>query len=218
MRAGKQVAGVQLHVFADASEDAFGAVAYLRHEYTDSTISCTLVLSKTRLAPVKPLTIPRLELQAAVLATRVAQTIMKELEVSTEQVTYSTDSMTELQYIYSVTTRFHTFVSNRIAEIREHSSPSDWRHVPGKLNVADDCSRGLFVETLADPEGRWLNGPRFLKQTEDRWPPKRVLEVPTEGDPEVKTDVWSAFTFGTDEEFLNPNDLSSYRHLLRVTA
>ena len=131
--AKKEVAGVQLHVCADASEDAFGAVAYLRHEYTDHTFSCSFVFSKARLAPVKPLTIPRLELQAAVLAVRIGQMLSKELNLPKEQITYWTDSATVLQYINNMKARFHTFVSNRIAEIREASSPQQLEAHPRQI-------------------------------------------------------------------------------------
>ena len=98
-----------------------------------------LILGKTRLAPIKPLTIPRLELQAAVMAVRMSAMIQKELDVSSSQITYWTDSTTVLQYIKSETTRFHALVSNRVTEIKEVSDPKSWKHVPGRLNAADDC-------------------------------------------------------------------------------
>jgi hypothetical protein len=214
----KEVDGVQLHIFADASEDAFGAVAYTRYEYTDNTFSCSFVFSKARLAPVKPLTIPRLELQATVLAVRMGQMLSKELGISKDQITYWTDSMTVLQYINNIKTRFHTFVSNRVAEIRESSSPRNWRHVPGRLNSADDCSRGLAVEDLLDVNSRWVCGPNFLKQSEIYWPEQKAVVAPQESDPEVKSDIWCAFSFSQDEQFIKPEDFSSLLRLLRVTG
>ena len=111
----------QIHVFADASEVAFGAAAYWRFETQDHSHHCSFIFGKTRLAPIKPLTIPRLELQAAVMAVRMSQTIQKELDVIPSQITYWTDSTTVLSYIKSQGTRFHTFVSNRVAEIKEVS-------------------------------------------------------------------------------------------------
>ena len=134
-----QYVGPQIHVFADASEVAFGAAAYWRFETQDHPYHCSFIFGKTRLAPIKPLTIPRLELQAAVMAVRMSQTIQKELDVIPSQITYWTDSTTVLSYIKSQGTRFHTFVSNRVAEIKEVSDPETWRHVPGRPNVADHC-------------------------------------------------------------------------------
>ena len=138
-----QYVGAQIHVFADASEVAFGAAAYWRFETQDHSYHCSFIFGRTRLAPIKPLTIPRLELQAAVMAVRMSQTIQKELDVLPSQITYWTDSTTVLSYIQSQGTRFHNFVSNQVAEIKEASDPETWQHVPGRLNVADDCSSGL---------------------------------------------------------------------------
>ena len=87
----------QLHIFADASELAFGAAAYWRFRTMDQLFCCAFILGKTRLAPIKPLTIPRLELQAAVMAVRMSAMIQKELDVSSSQITYWTDSTTVLQ-------------------------------------------------------------------------------------------------------------------------
>lgn len=92
-----QYGNAQLHIFADASEVAFGAAAYWRFKTQDHSYHCTLVFGKARLAPVKPLTIPRLELQAAVMVVRMSQTIQKELDVTPNQITYWTDSTTVLQ-------------------------------------------------------------------------------------------------------------------------
>ena len=118
-----QYADVQIHIFADASEVAFGAAAYWRFETRSHSYHCSFIFGKTRLAPIKPLTIPRLELQAAVMAVRMSQTIQKELDVMPSQITYWTDSTTVLSYIKSQGTRFHTFVANRVAEIKEVSDP-----------------------------------------------------------------------------------------------
>ena len=89
----------QIHVFADASEVAFGAAAYWRFETQDHSYHCSFIFGKTRLALIKPLTIPRLEVQAAVMTMRMSQTIQKELDVIPSQITYWTDSITVLSYI-----------------------------------------------------------------------------------------------------------------------
>ena len=209
----------QIHVFADASEVAFGAAAYWTFETQDHSYQSSLIFGKTRLAPIKPLTIPRLELQAAVMAVRMSQTIQKELDVMPSQITYWTDSTTVLSYIKSQGTRFHTFVANRVAEIKEASDPETWRHVPGRLNVADDCSRGLSAQDLLQ-DSRWINGPNFLSQGEDCWPNQPNNQAPIDEDPEVKTEAWLGFSSETqpDSDFLDPRKTSSWSHLLRVTS
>ena len=114
---------VQLHNFADASRRGYPAVSYLRFVDQNGVIHCSFVMGKTRNAPIKEWTIPRLELQAAVLAARLSKTILRELDLPVCQTFFWSDSMTSLQYIKNETRRFQTFVANRVAEIHETSSP-----------------------------------------------------------------------------------------------
>ena len=80
-----------------------------------------------------------------------------------------TDSKITLQYINNELRPFKTYVANRVAEIRDTSHPSQWRHCPGYINPADDASRGLSASKLLKRE-RWFNGPDFLSKPEDEWP------------------------------------------------
>ncbi len=109
----------QLHHFSDASELAYGAVSYIRIGDT-----CRLVMSKARLAPIKPVSIPRLELLAAVVATELDQHIKRHLEIPIERTFFWTDSTIVLQYINNKHCRFKTFVANRTSKIHERSVPS----------------------------------------------------------------------------------------------
>lgn len=215
-RPSAQYVGAQIHIFADASEVAFGAAAYWRFETQGHSYHCSLIFGRTRLAPIRPLTTPRLELQAAVMAVRMSQTIQKELDVMPSQITYWSDSTTVLSYIKSQGTRFHTFVANRIAEIKEVSDPETWRHVPGRLNVADDCSRGLSAQDLLQ-DSRWINGPHFLSQDEDCWPKQSICQPPTD-DPELKGEAWIGLSSEVHHTFLDPKKTSSWTHLVRVTS
>ena len=97
---------------------------------------------KTRNAPIRECTIPRLELQAAATA-RLSKIILKELDPKVDETFDWSDSITSLQYIKNKMRRFQTFGANRVAEIRETSSPEQWHHVPGVINPADDGSRGV---------------------------------------------------------------------------
>ena len=98
---------VELHHFSDASEVAYGVVSYLRVIAKDGRIECTLVMAKSRLAPLKRLTLPRLELQAATLAARQNALLRKELGLDLGPPTYWTDSTIVLQYISNTTARYH---------------------------------------------------------------------------------------------------------------
>ena len=182
----------------------------------DKLFCCAFILGKTRLAPIKPLTIPRLELQAAVMAVRMSAMIQKELDVLSSQITYWTDSTTVLQYIKSETTRFHSFVSNRVAEINDVLDPKSWIHVPGRLNAAD-CSRGLSAQEILG-ESRWIHGPKFLWKEQNYWPDQPACQPSGEDDPEVKWGSWLVLTSEISDAFMDPKRTSSWTHLVRVTT
>ena len=168
-----------MHVFSDASEIGYGASAYLRIEDPDDSIHCSFIMGKARNAPIKFTTIPRLELQAAVLATRLNKMLRKQLDLPIQQTRYWTDSEIVLHYLKNEKRGFQTYVANRVEEIRENSHPDDWNHVPGALNPADDVSRGLNPSDLKLDQ-RWLRGPEFLWQPEPLWPTADCGEVPDE--------------------------------------
>ena len=160
---------MQLHIFADASKVAYGAVAFFRHVF-ESRVKCSFVLGKSRLAPLnlKSLSIPRLELQAAVTATRLREAIIKEVKVDLDSVYLLSDSKTVLKYIFNETTNFGTYVAHRVNEIRNKSKISEWHYIISKLNVADDATRYLKVEEL-NISCRWFNGPCFLNKLDCKY-------------------------------------------------
>ena len=119
-----------LCVFSDASQEAFGACAYIRQKTRQGTYEVNFVAAKSRVAPLKQLTIPRLELQAAVLASRLAKTIVKECTIQFADVKFFTDSSITLAWIQSPSRSFKPFVSARIGEIQNNSDPSQWKHIP----------------------------------------------------------------------------------------
>lgn len=169
----------ELHYFADASSHAYGAVCYLRSEDNFGNINCSFVFGKANVAPLKGITIPRLELSAAVLAVRLNQVVTSSLDIKLAGTYYWTDSETVLKYIMNETARFNIYVSNRISEIRNMSSIQNWRYVKSEDNPADDASRGLQSE-------RWCNGPDFLKGKRTWVHQVPYLSQLTDTDPEVK--------------------------------
>lgn len=159
---------VQLHVFADASQSAFAAVAYFRVQHNDG-IDVAFIVGKTKCAPLKLLSIPRLELQAAVLAARLTSTIREHHQINISRTVLWSDSKTVLQWIRSDHRRYKPFVAHRIAEVLEVTSEVDWRWVPTSFNVADDATRSK-AKPQFNPKSRWLFGPEFLKKPESEWP------------------------------------------------
>ena len=164
-----QPVSAQLHLFSDASEVGLGASAYLRTVDVKGQVGCTLVMSKSRLAPLKTTTIPRLELTAAVVAVKLEKSLREHLEIPLLESVFWTDSMIVLQYLRNEEKRFQTFVANRVAEIREASDPQQWKHVDSSSNPADDISRGMTAEELVSSR-RWVAGPAFLMESEEHWP------------------------------------------------
>ena len=113
-------ASIQLHVFANASEMGFGAVCYARYSLPDGAIKVSFVMGRNCVAPLKQLSIPRLELQAAVLAVRLYCVVKQELTVNIKDAIFWSDSKTALQYIANESRCFHTFVANRVSEIHDN--------------------------------------------------------------------------------------------------
>ena len=178
----------QIHTFSDASFHGYGAVAYLRLKDESDNVHCSFLLGKARVSPVKITMIPRLELVAAALSTRICNMLVNELDDKPDLIKYHTDSTTVLRYISSDQRRFHTFVANRVQAIREVSDVNQWRYVATQDNPADEASRG--VDAIHLKQSCWLNGPSFLWNTEENWPDQPfVLNPVTENDPEVKKTV-----------------------------
>ena len=129
----------ELHLFSDASKDAFASVAYLVCRYQDNTPSSRLIASKSRVSPVKAMTIPRLELMGAVLSRRLAQNILKVIPV--DRTIFWTDSENVWYWVRNQSREIKPFVANRIDKIQRTTSPEQWRHIPGTLNPADPTTQ-----------------------------------------------------------------------------
>lgn len=181
----KNSVSMQLHHFADASEVGYGVVSYLCTCDVTGKKTSNLIMAKSRLSPLKKMTIPRLELAAAALAVKQDTFIQSELGVKIENAVFWTDSMIVLQYIRNEERRFHTFVANRIQIIHSGSKPHQWHHVPSKLNPADDISRGLSAKDLVHNE-RWWTGPSYIQLNEKEWPQEVPSKDILSDDPEVK--------------------------------
>ena len=175
----------QLHTFADASQSGYGAVSYLRFGDEEGNIHCSFFMAKSRVVPLKAITVPRLELSAAVVASRLDRMVRNESDIPIEGSYFWSDSSCVLGYLYNERKRFQTFVANRVATILETSSPSQWRLVPGKENPADDASRGLSADALLNNK-RWFNGPEFLWRNQEHWPKQVHYPSACEDDPEIK--------------------------------
>ena len=210
----------QLHVFADASEAAYSAVAYLRREVSapggGTERFVTFLMGKSLVNPVRFVSVPRLELAAAVLAVRVRKVLERELDTVFDSVHMWTDSMVVLGCVRNRSTRFKTYVANRLAYIHDGSDVAEWSYVPTDENPADIGSRGCAPTGL----GLWLSGPEFLAGDPDCWPvePAARFSIP---DCEMKPVPVAAVAVGADR--LGPFDVliryfSSFSRLKRAVA
>lgn len=116
---------ISLHAFTDASQKAYTATVYARHEYEDGTVSCRLITSKTRLAPLKAMSIPRLELMGALIGVRLTQQVCESMEIDSKSTTFWVDSLNVGYWIKDHSRQYKTFVAHRVGEIQEEIKKED---------------------------------------------------------------------------------------------
>ncbi len=164
-----------LQGFCDASQKAYAAVVYIQAGGGDEVRS-QFLCSKTRVAPVKKMTIPRLELLSALLLARLISTVRSalETELQLENVCCYTDSKVAFFWITGQDKEWKQFVMNRVMEIRRLVPPSCWRHCPGAQNPADIPSRGVSLQELQDKMTLWLHGPSMLMKDHSTEPEEMV--------------------------------------------
>ena len=210
---------VQLHHFCDASLSAYGFCTYVRCINKSGEIHVQLLMSKCRVAPLKQWTIPKLELQAAVLAARADKLFCQVLNIQNVDSWFWSDNETVLKYISNDSLRFNVFVGNRVSEIRQLTQPLQWHHIAGKDNPADLVTRGEMGTIDMD---KWLHGPPFLRMYNNQWPVNEVShEIPSD-DPNVKGSKISMISHAV-EVLEHPvdklaNHYSEWYKLKRATA
>lgn len=155
---GTTQATVRLIGFSDASKHAYAAAVYLYVEYPSGEKKSNLLRSKTRVAPVKTQSIPRLELCGAVELAKLFQRIRETWLGQLDEIACYTDSQIVLDWLAKHASKWHTFVANRVSSIQTMLPDVKWSHVPTKQNPADLNSRGLSVMDLAGSQ-LWWKGP-----------------------------------------------------------
>jgi len=164
---------LQLHGFCDSSKLAYGACIYMRSTDVNKKMYCELLCSTSKVAPLKQLTIPRLELCAATLLSTLYKKAIHALNLTVNESYLWTDSSIVLTWIQGPPNKWKTFVGNRVALIQEETATATWRHVPTQYNCADLISRGATPTTLSTST-LWWNGPPWLSQEPSNWPTTEV--------------------------------------------
>ncbi|CAB0030689.1 unnamed protein product [Trichogramma brassicae] len=206
---------LELHGFSDASKFAYAAVLYVRLSYRRQ-VRVELLASKTKVAPLKTLSIPRLELCPAHFLAKLAASFATTADFSQARMHLWSDSKTTLHWIHGLPDKWPVFVANRCADIITHVTQASWHYINTKQNPADVASRGCNVACLSS-DRLWWNGPEMLSATTRPWAKEEVdyaQEVPAEDATVEKT----AFVQNTiplqDCELFNR--FSSYTRLRKI--
>ena len=220
-----------LHTFVDASQDAYGAVVYLKVMYGSGSVSSRLVAAKTRVAPLAATSIPRLELMAAILGLRLTESVSRVYSGGLGQAVFWSDSMNVLWWIRGRSRIFKPFVANRVGEIQSLTNPKQWRFVPTNENPADFTTRGMRISDLAK-ENKWWSGPDFLQKEESDWPVNQIDTNRVSAATEIKKTAqassqagringdWTVISVHEDDQLwrLDPKRYSSWTKLIRIQA
>ena len=164
-----QIVSFQVHGFCDASEDAYAGIVYLRMVDSTGAVHISLVMAKTKVSPIKRLSIPRLELCGAQVLAKLLHHVRGIFQVPLTEVYAWTDSTIVLNWLTGNPRRFKTYVGNRVSEIVDQVPPDRWSHVVSADNPADCASRGIFPSQLIEHE-LWWTGPAWLLLKPSQWP------------------------------------------------
>ena len=213
----------ETHSLSDASDNGIRQISYVRMINQRNEVHVSFLMEKSRVAPIKPISIPRLELTAAVVSVNVTRMLKSELDVDNVQCYYYTDSEIVIGYINNDARRFHVYVGNRVQHIRDRSSPEEWFHIPGKENPADEASHGLKAKELIQSKC-WFKGPSFLWQKNPLLLQHQPICAPHPSDIEVRKDpastlatkVYKTKTFQTRSGILEPDRFKHVSTLNRL--
>ncbi|XP_051171916.1 uncharacterized protein LOC127288483 [Leptopilina boulardi] len=210
----KNAIQTEIHGFCDASERAYGACIYIRSINDKNKVMTNLLCSKNRVAPLKSISLPKLELCAALLLSRLLKCVRVALCKEIQNVYLWSDSTITLQWIQTQPYLLKTFVANRVSEIRANTMEASWRHVSSKDNPADSLSRGQFPQEFLLND-MWKTGPKWLKEEKNNWPLSQFEKVPLT---ELKSTITLKVT--TDKDFCTQilNKFSTINKLKRVVS
>ncbi|XP_062538332.1 uncharacterized protein LOC134206617 [Armigeres subalbatus] len=172
---------VELHCFSDASEKAYGGCIYVRSQDVNGTIHVRLLSSRSKVAPLRSQSIPRLELCGALLLSQMYETVRNSIKMPVPTF-FWTDSTCVLRWIAAPPTTWTTFVANRVAKIQTLTEGWNWKHVRGVDNPADLISRGMLPDEIVHND-LWWKGPNWLQNVPEMWP-SETTEDSREGEEE----------------------------------
>ena len=203
-----------LHVFADVSLKAYGAAAYIQQNNQPASF----VMSKSRAVPLKQITLPKLELMAAVLAARLSEFVRTSLSIDCVLYLWS-DSQIILYWITSQK-KLKPFVDHKVSEIRSIST--NWKYCPSADNPADLLTRGISTQQLASA-ALWQQGPSWLL-LQDQWPTWNpssetlLIQMQEELDDQPIEQILVHSALTSPANFLQVMDVTKYSSLQKLLA
>ena len=205
-----------LIIFSDASQDSFGACAFIRWQVSEEEYEARLIAAKSRMAPNRAITIPCLEMCGAVLAVRLRETIINEMNFAFTEIIHIVDSSIVLSQIRKDSHKFKIFIANRVAEIQRKSKVDEWNWINSNENIADYVTKPRDMDDLKT-ESSWQKGPPFLTRKRQEWPIcQEVNEELSRLTGELLINICSDDSL--DQFPIDISRYSSVRKLIRVTA
>ena len=180
---GPVVGKPELIVCNDASTEAMCATAHVRWELTDGTVECFLYAAKTRVAPLQKESVPRLEMQSAVMGARLSKSITTHTKLEFSKVTHILDSKCTLAVLHKDTVALKEFMGNRASEVLRKSELENWYHVPSKKNISDLGTRRDATVTDVSKGSEWQDGASWMRLPKEEWPVSQDFsgqDLPTE--------------------------------------
>ena len=213
---GHDVPNFELHVFTDASELAYGAAVYIRSVSKNGSIASRLLTAKSKVAPVKAITIPRLELCGALLGAKLLKgvtTAVSRTKYNFQRCVAWTDSTIVLCWLRSPPRDYQCFVANRVTQIQDIVPPDQWRHIRTNQNPADFVSRGMSSTEILDCD-LWWKGPQWLSESEELWPEQIHLHC----DAPERRSKKVALKGSVQQRLVDLSRFSNYQRLIRSFA
>ncbi|XP_018358679.1 PREDICTED: uncharacterized protein LOC108758300 [Trachymyrmex cornetzi] len=207
---------LEIHGFSDASPHAYAAVVYSRLTSANGEVSTRLICSKTKVTPLKRMTIPRLELAGAALLAKLVKHILQILDQRPASVYLWTDSTVTLTWISNHPSRWKDFIHNRVCFIQESVPQARWNFFAGPENPADLATRGLSVKQLSEQE-LWWNGSIWLRESPQHWPERPINKESGKILDERPVKVAITCAYQTEDWDLISR-YSNLTRLLRITA